>query len=96
MERVLGPQMGDFVRTLHEEHGAIFHLEERSLDAAGFFRVRINTQNLTLLLSSRSAAGCCRQACRNTVVLLQIGVVAYRLDPLLQPACACVAPNRRP
>ena len=26
MERILGPQMGDFVRTLHEEHGVIFHL----------------------------------------------------------------------
>ena len=26
MERILGPQMGDFVRTLHEEHGAVFHL----------------------------------------------------------------------
>ncbi|HEX6138019.1 MAG TPA: FAD-dependent oxidoreductase [Casimicrobiaceae bacterium] len=28
MERVLGAQMGDFVRGLHEEHGVIFHLED--------------------------------------------------------------------
>jgi NADPH-dependent 2,4-dienoyl-CoA reductase/sulfur reductase-like enzyme len=28
MERTLGPQIGDFVRNLHEEHGVIFHLED--------------------------------------------------------------------
>ena len=28
MERILGPQMGDFVRCLHQEHGVLFHLEE--------------------------------------------------------------------
>src|SRR5207302_5583843 len=28
MEPILGTQVGDFVRNLHEEHGVIFHLED--------------------------------------------------------------------
>jgi apoptosis-inducing factor 3 len=28
MERILGPDMGHFVRSLHEEHGVVFHLED--------------------------------------------------------------------
>jgi apoptosis-inducing factor 3 len=28
MEGILGPQLGDFVRALHEQHGVVFHLEE--------------------------------------------------------------------
>jgi NADPH-dependent 2,4-dienoyl-CoA reductase/sulfur reductase-like enzyme/Rieske Fe-S protein len=28
MERILGPELGGFVRGLHEEHGVVFHLED--------------------------------------------------------------------
>src|SRR5215472_13245749 len=30
MERVLGSDLGDFIRGLHEEHGVIFHLENKA------------------------------------------------------------------
>jgi NADPH-dependent 2,4-dienoyl-CoA reductase/sulfur reductase-like enzyme/nitrite reductase/ring-hydroxylating ferredoxin subunit len=41
MERILGPQLGDFVRGLHEEHGVVFHLENTpaSIEAG---RVHLN------------------------------------------------------
>jgi len=41
MERVLGPAMGDFVRSLHEQHGVVFHLR-RSLAAIEANRVQID------------------------------------------------------
>lgn len=36
MERILGPEMGDFIRALHESHGVHFHLGQTvlSIDAA--------------------------------------------------------------
>jgi NADPH-dependent 2,4-dienoyl-CoA reductase/sulfur reductase-like enzyme/nitrite reductase/ring-hydroxylating ferredoxin subunit len=35
MERILGPELGDLVRTLHEEHGVIFHLGETAAAIEG-------------------------------------------------------------
>jgi NADPH-dependent 2,4-dienoyl-CoA reductase/sulfur reductase-like enzyme/nitrite reductase/ring-hydroxylating ferredoxin subunit len=36
LERVMGPELGDFIRGLHEEHGVVFHLSDgvTSIDAA--------------------------------------------------------------
>jgi NADPH-dependent 2,4-dienoyl-CoA reductase/sulfur reductase-like enzyme len=41
MARVLGPQLGDFVRRLHEEHGVVFHLR-RHVQAIGKSEVRLD------------------------------------------------------
>ena len=41
MERVLGPALGDFVRSLHEAHDVVFHLG-RTLAAVEASRVRLD------------------------------------------------------
>ena len=37
LEKVLGPELGDFIRRLHEQHGVAFHLGQRAsqIDASG-------------------------------------------------------------
>jgi NADPH-dependent 2,4-dienoyl-CoA reductase/sulfur reductase-like enzyme len=42
MERVLGPELGDFIRSLHEEHGVSFHLQQ-TVAAIEDRRVRLST-----------------------------------------------------
>jgi NADPH-dependent 2,4-dienoyl-CoA reductase/sulfur reductase-like enzyme/nitrite reductase/ring-hydroxylating ferredoxin subunit len=42
LERVFGPQLGDFIRALHEEHGVKFHLEN-SVTAIGPSNVTLKT-----------------------------------------------------
>ena len=42
MARILGPEMGGFIRALHEEHGVIFHLED-SVDAIDATSVKLKS-----------------------------------------------------
>lgn len=42
MERILGSEMGDFIRSLHEQHGVIFHLEN-TVTAIDGSRVTLKT-----------------------------------------------------
>ena len=42
LERVLGPQLGDFIRKIHEEHGVVFHLGQT---ARGLERGHVVLQN---------------------------------------------------
>jgi len=42
MQRILGPQMGDFIRSLHEENGIVFHLEDVAVAIADK-RVRLRS-----------------------------------------------------
>ena len=42
LERVLGPEFGDFIRGIHEEHGVAFHLEETAT-AIGSGNVKVKS-----------------------------------------------------
>jgi NADPH-dependent 2,4-dienoyl-CoA reductase/sulfur reductase-like enzyme/nitrite reductase/ring-hydroxylating ferredoxin subunit len=42
LEKVFGPQLGDFIRALHEEHGVKFHLED-SVTAIGDHNVTLKS-----------------------------------------------------
>jgi NADPH-dependent 2,4-dienoyl-CoA reductase/sulfur reductase-like enzyme len=35
LERVMGPELGDFIRKLHEEHGVMFHLRQKAREIGG-------------------------------------------------------------
>lgn len=52
MERILGSQMGDFVRSLHEEHGVIFHLEDTAsiIDGKRVILKDVNTLEADLVV----------------------------------------------
>jgi NADPH-dependent 2,4-dienoyl-CoA reductase/sulfur reductase-like enzyme/nitrite reductase/ring-hydroxylating ferredoxin subunit len=42
MERILGPEFGDFIQSLHEEHGVVFHLRQ-TVAAIEDRRVRLSS-----------------------------------------------------
>jgi NADPH-dependent 2,4-dienoyl-CoA reductase/sulfur reductase-like enzyme/nitrite reductase/ring-hydroxylating ferredoxin subunit len=54
MERVLGPGMGDLVRSLHEEHGVVFHLEKSAVAIDG---TQVTLQDGTTLAADFVVAG---------------------------------------
>jgi NADPH-dependent 2,4-dienoyl-CoA reductase/sulfur reductase-like enzyme len=47
LERVLGPQLGDFIRRLHEEHGVVFHLGQKARAVAEGWVTLENGQRLS-------------------------------------------------
>jgi apoptosis-inducing factor 3 len=54
LERVLGPDFGDFIRALHEQHGVVFHLGQT---ASGVERGTVVLQNGERLAADFAVAG---------------------------------------
>ncbi len=54
LERVMGPDLGDFIRRLHEEHGVKFHLSQRASGIGGGF---VTLENGTRLPADLVVAG---------------------------------------
>jgi hypothetical protein len=47
MEKILGPEVGNFIRTLHEEHGVRFHLDTTATSIDARSATLKNGENLT-------------------------------------------------
>lgn len=54
LERVMGPELGDFIRRLHEEHGVTFHLSQK---ASGIGGGGVTLENGTRLPADLVVAG---------------------------------------
>jgi NADPH-dependent 2,4-dienoyl-CoA reductase/sulfur reductase-like enzyme len=54
LERVMGPELGDFIQRLHEEHGVIFHLSQK---ASGIGGGMVSLENGTRLPADLVVAG---------------------------------------
>src|SRR6266487_3543727 len=101
LERVMGPEVGEFIRRLHEEHGVVFHLGStvRRVDgqvATLTDGTTLDADFLVLGVGVRPAIDLAEQAglsrtIRRSAVLLES---ALRRDDQLRRSCRAVGSNR--